>query len=263
MRRLLFSVLIFISLSLFAWDIPKFTGRVVDNAKLLSSEEKSKIERAIAVLENETGVQMAVLSIPSLGGENLEEYSLCVANSWGLGSRVENDGLLLLISRNDRKIRLEVGTGLETKFSNKNAKFIVDAMAVDFKRNHYSEGICFAVGKIKYILTGDATKISFLKRVKKFYNSVSDAMAYVWIILFLFLPGIFYWIVWFFCLRDSDDFHISSAGAFTITDRMTRNAFRRVPNQAIGGFNSSGRISSGGSLGGRGRFGGGGASGGW
>jgi len=109
-----------------ALDVPRLTGRVNDYADLLSSDAEIRIEQKLAMLEKDTGAQVAVLTIQSLEAESLEEYSLRVAETWALGRGDQDDGALLLIARNDRKMRLEVGYGLEPTLTDIMSKRILD-----------------------------------------------------------------------------------------------------------------------------------------
>lgn len=94
-------------------EVPPLTGRVVDRADLLSSSTEERLSATLAAHEDSTGNQIAVLTIPSLQGEVLEQYSLRVARTWALGTSEFDNGVLLLIARDDRKMRIEVGYGLE------------------------------------------------------------------------------------------------------------------------------------------------------
>ncbi|HNI89138.1 MAG TPA: TPM domain-containing protein, partial [Leptospiraceae bacterium] len=111
-----FSIIIFLLLqtaSIFALDVPYLSGRVVDEAGILSEETKSSLEKKLIEQEKKTSNQLVVLTIPSLEGEVLEDYSIKVATTWKLGQKGKDNGVLLLIAKDDRKLRIEVGYGLE------------------------------------------------------------------------------------------------------------------------------------------------------
>ena len=91
--------------------VPKLTGRVVDMAGLLSADEVAKVDRALRQFETDTGGQMVVLIIASLKGESIEAFSLRVANTWGIGHKGKDDGLVFTVAVQDRRTRLEVGNG--------------------------------------------------------------------------------------------------------------------------------------------------------
>lgn len=89
------------------------TGRVVDAADLLSPEQEKLLNAKLAALEASDGPQFVVATTDSLDGKDINEYSLTLARAWGLGSKERNDGLLLLVAPNERRLRIEVGKGLE------------------------------------------------------------------------------------------------------------------------------------------------------
>ena len=100
-----------------ALEVPALTGRIVDNAKIISSQDKMEISSYLKNLEDQTGIQIAVLTIKSLEGESLEEFSLRTAEKWKLGEKGKDNGALLLVALNERKIRIEVGYGLEERLT--------------------------------------------------------------------------------------------------------------------------------------------------
>ena len=107
--------------------VPALTGRVVDTGDMLSPDVEAVLTERLAAHEDSTGNQIAVLTVPSLEGRVLEPYATEVFRSWGLGDAEANNGVLLLIARDDRKIRIEVGYGLEGS--------IPDALAAQIIRN--------------------------------------------------------------------------------------------------------------------------------
>jgi uncharacterized protein len=100
-----------------------------------------------------TSTQMAILIIPSLQGQVLETYSLRVANTWKLGRKDLNNGVLILVAMQDRKLRIEVGLGLEAILTNEACKKIIDDDIVPlFKKGEYYQGIDSGVGAITRLL---------------------------------------------------------------------------------------------------------------
>jgi uncharacterized protein len=139
-----------------AKDVPYLSGRVVDEAGLLSAAAKEKIEGELAALERETGDQVAVLVVASLGGEPLEEYSVKVAQTWKLGQKGKDNGLLLLISRDDRKMRIEVGYGLEGQLTDLQSREILDdVIRPRFKEGDFDGGVERGVDAIVKVLHGE------------------------------------------------------------------------------------------------------------
>ena len=94
-------------------QFPELTGRVVDNADLLSSEEEAALTAKLEALETQSQRQLVVATIPDLQGYDISDYGYQLGRAWGLGDAQRNDGALLLVAPNDRKVRIEVGYGLE------------------------------------------------------------------------------------------------------------------------------------------------------
>ena len=118
------------------------TGRVVDRADLLTPDQEKLLTAKLAALEAHEGAQFAVATTPSLQGETIEAYSLKLARAWGLGSKARNDGLMLLIAPNERRVRIEVGTGLEKTLTNDLcAQIIRDDITPRFKTGAMFDGI--------------------------------------------------------------------------------------------------------------------------
>jgi len=96
-----------------AQTFPPLTGRVVDQAHLLSPEQAAALDTKLAELERQSGRQMVVATVPDLQGYAIEDYGYRLGRAWGIGQKKANDGLLLLVAPNERKVRIEVGYGLE------------------------------------------------------------------------------------------------------------------------------------------------------
>ena len=109
-----------------AREVPFLSGRVNDTAGIVPADVRARVEEKLAQLEKATGAQIAVLTIASLEGDPLEEYSLNVAHTWKLGRKGVDDGALLLVAKDDRKMRIEVGYGLEPKLTDIACKRILD-----------------------------------------------------------------------------------------------------------------------------------------
>ena len=114
-NRFFVSILLsfFLVNSIFGLSVPSLTSPIVDNANLISDGVEQNINNQLEELSNSTGIQLAVLTIPTLEGEVLESYSMKVAETWKLGSAEKDTGVLLLIALEERSIRIEVGYGLE------------------------------------------------------------------------------------------------------------------------------------------------------
>ena len=97
----------------FALDVPKLKGRINDYAGILNSSEESQLESVLRKTEAKTSSQVVLLTIPSLEGENLEDYSIRVVEKWQIGQKEYDNGALLLVALAEKKVRIEVGYGLE------------------------------------------------------------------------------------------------------------------------------------------------------
>ena len=147
MRTLL--LVLTLSVPAAALDVPFLSGRVNDHADLLSASAREKLEATLTDFEKRTGHQLAVLTMPSLKGEVLEDFSLKVSRTWGLGRKGVNDGILLLVSREDRKLRIEGGHGLEGDVPDALCgRIIQDVIVPRFRANDYPGGIMSGVDAI-------------------------------------------------------------------------------------------------------------------
>jgi uncharacterized protein len=137
--------------------VPFLSGRVVDEAEMLSPNTEQFLDAELAKLEQETGAQVAVLTVPSLDDEPIEVYALRVVEAWKLGREKQDDGALLLISRDDRKMRIEVGYGLEGALPDVIAKRILsERLGPRFKAGDFDGGVAEAVATIGGIVRGEA-----------------------------------------------------------------------------------------------------------
>jgi uncharacterized protein len=134
--------------------LPKPTHRVTDRAGILSVDEIDTLTNDLQELER-AGLARAVIYIDSAlpPGEGLEELTLRSTNAWGVGRKGIDDGLAIFVFVKDRKIRIEIGRGLESAISNENAKSIIDEqMAPAFRRGNYAEGLISAIREIRELL---------------------------------------------------------------------------------------------------------------
>jgi uncharacterized protein len=283
-----------------ALEVPYLSGRVVDEAGLLPPDRAAALEEELRRLEEETGAQVVVLTIPSLEGEVLESYALEVAETWGIGRERADDGVLFLISRDDRQLRIEVGYGLEGVLPDLAASRIIRNLVVpEFKAGDYPGGIEAGVGAIAGAIreepgavpddppgvTGpDLAGRGFMGLVFLFVVGTFSLTAlgtkgcqgwflYLFLLPFWFIfptvilgppfglvPG-FAWLVLFPILRLFFD-HTPAGKRFRTRSPMMRGLGRMAASS--GGFRGGGFGGGGGGFsGGGGSFGGGGASGSW
>jgi len=131
-----------LSLSAFTLDVPKLKGRINDYAGILNSSEESQLESVLRNTEAKTSSQVVLLTIPSLEGENLEDYSIRVVEKWQIGQKEYDNGALLLVALAEKKVRIEVGYGLEHILTDLKSDYIIRNLIVtEFKRGSFYKGI--------------------------------------------------------------------------------------------------------------------------
>jgi uncharacterized protein len=137
-------------------NFPTLTGRVVDQANLISATERSELEGKLKALEDKTRVQLVVATVSSLDDEAIEPYATALFNTWRLGQEKKNNGVLLLIAPSEHKVRIEVGYGLEATLTNAKAEtIIVNAIVPRFKAGDFDGGIARGVDDIVAAVTTD------------------------------------------------------------------------------------------------------------
>ena len=144
-----FILAFFLSFHIGAFDVPLLTGPVVDHAGLLKVHNKQQIEKFIRDIYRRNDIQIQVLTVNDLQGETIENASIKVVEQWGIGSAKEDQGVLLLVSKNDRTMRIEVGQGLEGVLPDAVAKRIIaDVITPHFRVGDYDAGIINGVTTI-------------------------------------------------------------------------------------------------------------------
>src|SRR5215469_782883 len=142
-----------------AVNFPELTGRIVDQANIIPAETRSAIEPKLADLEAKSGIQLVVASVSSLGGEEIEPYANELFRTWKLGENTKNNGVLLLVAPNERKVRIEVGYGLEGTLTDALSTVIItNAIAPRFKAGDFGGGVSRGVDDIITVLTTDASE---------------------------------------------------------------------------------------------------------
>jgi len=127
----------------------ELTGRVVDAAGIFSPDFETEMKVKLAALEDETGVQLVVATTPDLGGQTIAAYSFDLANGWGIGSAERDDGLLLLVAPNERRVRIEVGLGLEASVRDEEAAVIIrEDIIPHFRDSDYESGVAAGVDSL-------------------------------------------------------------------------------------------------------------------
>lgn len=137
--------------------VPKLTARVTDLTGTLSQQDQAALENQLAQLEQRKGSQIAILLVPTTQPETVEQYALRVAEEWKLGRGKVDDGVLILLAKNDRKMRIEVGYGLEGAIPDVIAKRIIaEVMAPAFRKGDFAGGLSAAVDTLARIVDGES-----------------------------------------------------------------------------------------------------------
>ena len=124
------------------YHFPASSGRVVDAAAVLSPDQEALLDHSLTEVEHATRHQFVVVTVKSLEGHSVEDYSLNLFNHWGVGRKGANDGVGLLVAPNERKVRIEVGQGLKKALSNEEAATIMRTRILPrFRQGQMSAGI--------------------------------------------------------------------------------------------------------------------------
>ncbi|MEQ1802786.1 MAG: YgcG family protein [Gammaproteobacteria bacterium] len=137
-------------------SVPPLTGRVVDQTATLSDAERVALESRLADLETRKGSQIAVLIVATTQPEAIEQFSIRVLDSWKLGRRDTDDGVLLLVAREDRAVRIDVGYGLEGAIPDATANRVIDEYILPrFREEDYAGGIAAGVERLIALVDGE------------------------------------------------------------------------------------------------------------
>lgn len=149
MLALLLATLVWLAGPALAQTFPPLTGRVVDNANLLAPDQEAALTAKLEGLEQSTGRQLVVATLLDLQGYPIEDYGYRLGRSWGIGQKAENDGVILLIAPNDRKMRIEVGYGLEPYLTDALSSVIIrEQIRPKFQAGDFPGGITAGVDAI-------------------------------------------------------------------------------------------------------------------
>jgi len=137
-------------------SVPPLTGHVTDQTGTLTAEQKASLEQTLTAFEARKGSQLAVLIIPSSAPEEIEPYALRVAEQWKLGRKRVDDGAILVVAKNDRTLRIEVGYGLEGALNDATSKRIISEIILPrFMQQDFYGGITAGVGQIIRVIDGE------------------------------------------------------------------------------------------------------------
>ncbi|HEX4737002.1 MAG TPA: YgcG family protein [Allosphingosinicella sp.] len=246
-----------------AQTFPKLTGRVVDTAGLLTAQDQAALTQKLAAVEQATSRQLVVATVPNLQGYPIEDYGYQLGRAWGIGQKGANNGVILLVSKDDRKVRIEVGYGLEPILTDAlSSQIIQDQILPAFRNNDYPGGINAGVDAIAQQL--QAPPEAQEQKVQQALQAQHHARHRTG----SFIPLIFWGIILLFVIipavggrrygRRYGGFPVMIWGP-GLGGGWGGGSSSSSSSSGWGGFSGGG----GGFSGGGGSFGGGGASGGW
>ena len=243
---------------------PPLTGRIVDDAHLLSADDRLQIETTLKELEGKSSDQIVVYTTPSLQGYEIEEFGYRLGRFWKIGQAGVNNGILLIVAPSARKVRIEVGRGLEPIMTDALSSAIIqNTILPGFRRGDFAGGIKAGVRDIKDVLLGDAEEVR--KRARSIKPKSEENVDIVPLIIFAIIFVIF--IANFVSqARQAQLTGSNPAGRRRLGDGrivVVPGGWGGSGGWSGGGGWSSGGGSGGGFSGGGGDFGGGGSSGSW
>ena len=220
-------------------EFPALTGRVVDQANILSPQAEANLTRVLADHEQATTNQVVVVTLPNLQGYEIADYGYQLGRHWGIGQKGKDNGVLLLVALEERKMRIEVGYGLEGELTDAASSLIINrVMAPMFQQGQLEQGIIAGVGAILTVLQAEPGSLTAAATER----DRSEPVALPFLVTFLFFVILMF----------------VNVGR----GRRVRRYRRGIYVGGLGGFGGGG-FGGGGFGGGGGGFGGGGASGGW
>lgn len=241
-------------------EFPVLTGRIVDQAGLLTAAERQSLGDALAAHQARTGQQLVVVTLRSLGGASIEDYGYQLGRHWGIGEKGKDTGVLLIVAPAERKVRIEVGYGLEGTLTDAASRLIIERVIVpSFRSGQFGPGIAAGVGAILKVLAGDAPPAAAAPR-KRVEDRRDEASPLAILLIFVL---IFFFIV------------MARRGVVLLPSPGSRYPQRRSRwrdwgggggwggGSGGGGWGGGSGSGGGGFSGGGGSFGGGGASGSW
>jgi uncharacterized protein len=243
--------------ALAALDFPPLTGRVVDEAGILAPDVKTRLEASLKALEDKSSDQLVVVTLKSLRGDDIADYGYQLGRAWGIGQKSLNNGALLIVAPNERKVRIEVGYGLEPILTDALTSVVIQsAILPKFKQGDMAGGIEAGVAALTSSLTDDQSewrkRAEAAGRHKETRGAGPDT---------IFL--IVFFVIWAVIIIQGIRSRSTPAGRSAIRRRGGPVFLPGPPIGWSGGGGFSGDSGGGGFSGGGGSFGGGGSSGSW
>ncbi len=230
------------------FEVPRLSAPVIDQAQMISRTARSKISQVLQQLKQQGKIQITVLTVKDLAGLSIEQASIKVADQWKLGDEKTDNGILLLISKKERKMRIEVGQGLEGNLTDAYSKRIIDETMVPlFRSGKVDEGILLGIYQIAGRANPDLNLQSIFGAKQGWSRKGRSRRG-----MGSFLPLLFFFFLFISRLGGRRRGRSSGAGML-----MTGMLLGGLSGRGGGGFGG------GGFGGGGGGFSGGGASGGW
>jgi uncharacterized protein len=183
-RGIIALTLVLLPLAASAYDIPVNDGFVTDEAHLLTSDQEATLEQNLDQYRKTTSNEIAILTMPSLSGADIAQFSVDVGRKWGVGTKQNNNGILMVISYADHQINIATGYGLEGAVPDIVAKGIIDTDVIPrFRQGNYYEGITTAVDSLQKHIAGEYT-------AKRYEVQSSGFTPWIFFIFFIFLNWI-------------------------------------------------------------------------
>ncbi|MBL3825021.1 MULTISPECIES: TPM domain-containing protein [Marinobacter] len=246
-KSLLLALLVLLPATVWAQSTPEFpelTGRVVDRAEMLSPEVESRLSQMLQAHEQASTEQVVVVTLPNLQGYPIEDFGYQLGRHWGIGQKGEDNGALLIVAEEERKIRIEVGYGLEGRLTDADSSVIINRIITPaFRQGDFQAGIVNGAAAMIQVLGGEPMAAPQSQQPVALQEKPKAGM-----------------VALFFIIMMAVVFFIGSRGG-----RGGRGGAALLGAALLGGAmgGRGGGFGGGGFGGGGGGFGGGGASGGW
>lgn len=251
--------------------LPLLAARVTDLTGTLAADQRAELEAALAAIEQARGAQVAVLLVPTTQPETIEQFGIRLAEAWKVGRRGVNDGVIIIVAKNDRKMRIEVGYGLEGAIPDAMAKRIIaEQMTPRFRQGDFHGGLMTAARSLGQAIDGEALPAAGARSAEPAAGDEDDG--FFWLVLAVLFAGVLRMVLglagsllaaglagWLALTLFGSWFAAVIAALLAFVFSFARSG-GGTGGYSGGGFSSS---DGGGFSGGGGDFGGGGASGDW
>ena len=179
-RILLLIILLLMPLQLLALDVPQLSGRVNDHAGMLSPEAASRLDQKLAAFERDQTTQIVVLTVPSLQGDDIDQFTIRVADQWKIGQKGTDNGVLLVLAQAERKVRIEVGLGLQGVLPDITAAQIIrNVMGPLLKAGNFDQGIAAGVDGIMAATKGEFKASPAERKTKPRHSGSSTLLTFL------------------------------------------------------------------------------------